>query len=282
LITEAKLEEIMQKIGIIGIGVLVVLGMLTGFSEPTLAAYKTYHFGVVAGGMDLSQRSYITFESEADVETIHGTSSELKGMVRADLKGEKAQVKLEVPVASLNTGIDLRDQHLKSAMWLNAEKYPNITFASKSIKKAGKNEWKIQGTFTMHGVTRNLDVKADVREISRKLAERSGLGKGEWVKVSVPFKVKLSEFGVQVPKKLAARVNDTWDVRLVAFASTEAGKKGVAAMNPCNPCGGKKTMKAMNPCNPCDGKKASKAMNPCNPCGGKTATKAMNPCNPCG
>jgi polyisoprenoid-binding protein YceI len=272
----------MQKIGIIGIGVLVVLGMFTGFSEPTLAAYKTYHFGVVASGMDLSQRSYITFESEADVETIHGTSNELKGTVRADLKGEKAQVKLEVPVASLNTGIDLRDQHLKSPMWLNAEKYPNITFASKKIEKAGKNEWKIRGTFTMHGVKKNLEVKADVREISRKLAEKSGLGKGEWVKVSVPFKVKLSEFGVQVPKKLAARVNDTWDVRVVAFASTIAGKKGVAAMNPCNPCGGKKAAKAMNPCNPCDGKKASSAMNPCNPCGGKKASKAMNPCNPCG
>jgi polyisoprenoid-binding protein YceI len=232
--------------------------------------------------MDLSQRSYITFESEADVETIHGTSNELKGTVRADLKGEKAQVKLEVPVASLNTGIDLRDQHLKSSMWLDAEKHPNITFTSKKIEKAGKNEWKIRGAFTMHGVTKNLDVRADVREISRKLAEKSGLGKGEWVKVSVPFKVKLSEFGVRVPKKLAARVNDTWDVRVVAFASTIAGKKGVAAMNPCNPCGGKKAAKAMNPCNPCDGKKATSAMNPCNPCGGKKASKAMNPCNPCG
>ena len=40
---------------------------------------------------------------------------------------------------------------------------------------------------------------------------------------SAPFEVELSAFGVQIPKKPAQRVNDTWKVKIQAFASTTAG-----------------------------------------------------------
>jgi hypothetical protein len=59
-----------------------------------------------------------------------------------------------------------------------------------------------------------------------------------------------------------------------AMMSGGAGNPcGVAAKNPCNPCGG--TAQAENPCNPCNSKAAA---NPCNPCHPKAAA---NPCNPC-
>ena len=264
IVQKSKLERRVQSGRTV---VLMALMLLLGISGSAIAANKTYHFGVVAGGMDLSQRSYITFESQADVETIHGTTNQLVGVVTADLKKGTAKINLEVSVSSLRTGIDLRDQHLRSTMWLDAEKHPKITFVSKSIKKVSKKQWKIRGTFTLHGVSKEMVVTADVREIPKDLAQKSGLGQGEWIKVSIPFKVVLSEFGVRVPKKLAARVNDTWDVRLMAFASTDPGKKAVATLNPCDPC------------NPCGGKKA---MNPCNPCGGKKTENPCNPCNPCG
>ena len=46
--------------------------------------------------------------------------------------------------------------------------------------------------------------------------------KGDWVRITAPFEVKLSEFGVKIPKKPAQRVDDTWRVKVQVFASTVA------------------------------------------------------------
>jgi polyisoprenoid-binding protein YceI len=237
------------------------------------ATQKTYHFGVSG------QRTNITFESHTDFEVILGSTNALSGMAQADFDSGEATVKLEVPVASLRTGIDLRDQHLRSPMWLNADQHPTISFVSKKARRLDNDRWEVTGDFTLHGVTRTLKTVVSVREIPGDLAKKAGLEAGEWVRVSAPFEVDLSEFGVQIPDMAAAKVNDTWNIRVVAFASTVGG----GAANPCNPCGGKSAKKAANPCNPCGGKSAKKATNPCNPCnpcGGKD--KPHNPCNPCG
>ena len=141
---------------------LLTLVMLLGVKGSAHAADKTYHLGVIASGMDLSQRSYVTFESQADVETIHGITNQLSGVVTADLKKGQAKINLDVPVASLRTGIDLRDEHLRSPNWLDADNYPKITFVSKKVKKVSKKQWKVSGTFTFHGVSKDITVTADL------------------------------------------------------------------------------------------------------------------------
>jgi polyisoprenoid-binding protein YceI len=217
------------------------------------AAQKTFHFGIS------DQRTNITFESRTDFEIILGSTNSLSGSAMADLDAGMAKVNLEVPVASLRTGIDLRDEHLRSPMWLDAKTHPTITFSSNTARKVGNNQWEVTGNFSLHGVTRKLKTVVSVTKIPSDLAKKAGLEAGDWIKVSVPFDVKLSDYGVDIPGMAAAKVNDSWTVRVVAFASTVGSRAG----NPCNPCGGKK---AANPCNPCGGKKAA---NPCNPCGGK-------------
>jgi len=220
----------------VAIVVLATAGSLAAVS-------KTYHFGVS------EQRTNITFESKTDFEIILGSTNQIQGSAEADFASGKASVRLEVPVASLRTGIDLRDEHLRSPMWLDASKHPVISFTSEKARKLDGDRWEITGDFTMHGVTRTVKTVADVRAIPSDLAKKAGLEDGEWVRVSVPFEVKLSDFGVKIPDMAAAKVNDVWTVRVVAFASNMGG----GAANPCNPCGGK--AKAANPCNPCGGKK---------------------------
>jgi len=184
---------------------------------PVAAGETTYHFGVSP------QNTNVTFESETDFETILGSTREIRGTAVVDVEGGIAQTTLEVPVESLRTGIDLRDKHLRSEMWLDAKKYPTISFSSTTARKIDDTHWEISGTFSMHGKSRELSTTVEVRPIPADVAKKAGLGKGDWIRITVPFEVKLSDFGVVIPKKPAQRVNDTWKIKVQAFASTVAG-----------------------------------------------------------
>ena len=63
---------------------------------------------------------------------------------------------LNAKAASIDTRIDARDAHLKSADFFDVEKFPEITFKSNAIKKVRKNRFKLSGDLTMHGVTKSV------------------------------------------------------------------------------------------------------------------------------
>lgn len=71
-----------------------------------------------------------------------------------DANASNIKVDASVKVASVDTGNEKRDGHLKSADFFDAEKYPTIAFKSTKVTKAGKNKYKVTGDFTMHGVTK--------------------------------------------------------------------------------------------------------------------------------
>ncbi len=80
-------------------------------------------------------RNQVSFFSTTPLEDITGISNAVMGKVTfnvGDIKTLKGSI--SIPVASIKTGIDLRDEHLKSDNWLDAENYPEITFM---IKKVG-------------------------------------------------------------------------------------------------------------------------------------------------
>lgn len=70
-------------------------------------------------------------------------------------------VEATVQIASINTDNEKRDGHLKSDDFFNAEKYPTMTFKSKSFKKVGDKKYKVVGDLTIRDVTKEvtLDVK---------------------------------------------------------------------------------------------------------------------------
>ncbi|MFS8615348.1 MAG: YceI family protein [Solitalea sp.] len=61
---------------------------------------------------------------------------------------------LSIDVSSIDTEIQKRDDHLRSADFFDVEKFPKITYKSTGIKKAGKNRYKLTGNLTLHGVTK--------------------------------------------------------------------------------------------------------------------------------
>jgi len=66
-----------------------------------------------------------------------------------------AQFSFTANTASVNTGVDARDNHLKSPDFFDVAKYPTVTFTSTSIKPAGSpNKYKLTGNLTLNGVTK--------------------------------------------------------------------------------------------------------------------------------
>jgi len=72
-----------------------------------------------------------------------------------------AVFELTTNVASIDTRVEPRNKHLKSADFFDAEKYPTITFKSTSLKEESKDKYKLTGNLTMHGITKpvTMDLK---------------------------------------------------------------------------------------------------------------------------
>ncbi len=185
-------------------------------AAPVAAAERAF----TVGGDD--KNTNITFESETDFETILGRTNSASGSVVADLEAGSGSVDVRVPVASLDTGIALRNKHLQSGDWLDAKKHPEIRFVSRSVRKLADGAWELEGDFSLHGASQPVTVRAQVRPIPAEAAKAAGLGKGDWLRVSAPFELKLSDFGIAVPQKVAGRVSDVWKVKLSLFVNAKS------------------------------------------------------------
>jgi polyisoprenoid-binding protein YceI len=65
-----------------------------------------------------------------------------------------AVFELSVDVPSINTQVEMRDNHLRSADFFEVETYPSMTFKSTSITKVSKNKYKLTGNLTLRGITK--------------------------------------------------------------------------------------------------------------------------------
>src|SRR5512134_3221429 len=78
----------------------------------------------------------------------------------------KSKVDVTIDTTSINTNVQKRDEHLRSADFFDVATYPTMTFVSKKVAKAGKERLKVTGDLTLHGVTRQ--VVLDVEPISKE------------------------------------------------------------------------------------------------------------------
>lgn len=101
--------------------------------------------------------SEATFQIRHLVSQVRGRFNEFSGTVQMDPKNLPASsVEFKIKAASIDTNVPDRDKHLRSADFFDVEKYPEITFKSKSIKAAGKDTYNVTGTLTMHGVSKEV------------------------------------------------------------------------------------------------------------------------------
>jgi polyisoprenoid-binding protein YceI len=125
------------------------------------------------------------------ISKVHGQFTSWTGEIQlddADLA--RSSVKVEIDVASIHTNEEKRDAHLRSADFFDAEKFPKLTFVSKSVLgKAGKVN-QVIGDLTIHGVTRQVTL--DVEDLGRQKDPWGGERVGYEAKTSISRK----EFGL--------------------------------------------------------------------------------------
>lgn len=92
------------------------------------------------------------------VNTVHGRFTDFSGVILYDDKdASKSSVNVTIKSASINTDNDGRDKDLRSANFLETEKFPEITFKSKSVEKKADG-FVAHGTLTIHGVAKDVDL----------------------------------------------------------------------------------------------------------------------------
>lgn len=85
-----------------------------------------------------------------------GTFSSLKGTIQFDPSSlSTVSFNVTIDVNTINTGIDMRDSHLKREEYFNAEKYSTISFVSTGIKTNDKG-YAVSGQLTIKGITKNI------------------------------------------------------------------------------------------------------------------------------
>jgi polyisoprenoid-binding protein YceI len=102
-----------------------------------------------------------------------------------------ASFELTAKTASIDTRVEERDHHLKSADFFDVEQYPTLTFKSTSIKKAGKNKYKLTGDLTMHGVT-----KTATMDLFYKGTAENPMNKKQTAVFQITGTIKRTEFGI--------------------------------------------------------------------------------------
>jgi len=96
------------------------------------------------------------------IATVRGHFAKFGGTLEIgeDLASAKANGTVEA--ASVSTNEEGRDTHLRSGDFFDVEQYPQITFDSRSIAPTSEDTFEITGDLTLHGVTRELTLKAEI------------------------------------------------------------------------------------------------------------------------
>jgi polyisoprenoid-binding protein YceI len=191
------------------LGSLTVVALLgLGLTLTTAASAQSRSFAVRNDG-----GSRIQFVSDAPLETITGVSSHVTGDLQVDPANlSSARGTIRVRIATLRTGIDLRDEHLRAENWLDANRYPDATFEITGVEGAQRLEpnqptrVRLRGRFSLHGVTRDVVANATVRFVPLDDELRAARINGDVVRGQANFTIRLEDYNVSVPAIVRLKV----------------------------------------------------------------------------
>lgn len=103
---------------------------------------------------------------------VKGIFRKFEGTVNLEDNSAKSSVKVTIDAASIDTGVEKRDEHLRTADFFDVAKHPTITFVSKKVSPAGKGKLNVTGDLTIHGVTK--EVVLQVTGPSKELKDPKG------------------------------------------------------------------------------------------------------------
>ncbi len=179
----------------------------------------------------------IVFASKAAVESFEGKTSRMEGRLVLDPSnlGDSVTVHLEVDLASLDTGIAKRNEHMRNDH-LETAKYPKAVFDGAALRgpagarlEPGKAAtFDVEGTFALHGVSRRIRIRAEVTyRPGAAVANGTGgpgaggstAGGGGTLAFKTEFPVALADYNISRPQFLFLKLAEVQQVRVSAVAT---------------------------------------------------------------
>lgn len=146
------------------------------------------------------------------VSTVRGAFTKVSGSVTYDPADVgKSSIDVSIETNSVDTRVEMRDNDLRSPRFLDAQKFPAITFRSKQVKAGGGGKLQVTGDLTIRGVTK--EVVLDVDGPSTPI--KDPMGSGQRMGASATTKINRQEFGVSaLPGVVGDEISITIDTEL--------------------------------------------------------------------
>lgn len=190
----------------------VLIGTILSSSGARLAAAQELH---VDGG----KSTVVRFISRTQLAEFEGVTERIDGYVVLGGRGlamthpSETDLYFEVDLASIDTGIGLRNRHMRDN-YLEVEKYPYASFAGRIARtefgKDGAARVVAQGAFTVHGVTRPHEIPCEVAPSD------------EGYRATCAFLVRLSDHAIEIPNVMFLELANEIDVRVEFTVSPAA------------------------------------------------------------
>ena len=167
-----------------------------------------------------------SFVSDTPIETVEGHTRSIVGFAVAGPAEDPANLRAgawAMPVKSLTTGLANRDAHIREAQWLDAARFPDVTFRLTRVTgieatKPGVYTAVLEGDFSVKGTTRPIQAKGSIAFL-KETPESKTVVAGDLMRLTMAFTIRLSDYGVSndiilVRKKIAEEITIMTDLVL--------------------------------------------------------------------
>jgi polyisoprenoid-binding protein YceI len=103
----------------------------------------------------------IGFVARHMLSKVRGRFTEYDGQVVIGENPEDSSAKVTIQAASVTTGTQQRDDHLRSGDFFEIETYPTLSFESTAVRPTGGNAFELEGNLTIKGVTKPVTLQAE-------------------------------------------------------------------------------------------------------------------------
>ena len=206
----------------------ILVSILVAVLSSTNAFAKETKFDI----NDASGRDNVSFTSNAPIEVINGHTNKVTGTITIDDSldlRKKLGAEFEVDLASIDTGIPLRNEHMRDN-FLETKKFPKATFKLKSItsgatvlKDKQKVHLKAIGDFTVHGKTVQKEVPIDVTYFKLCPSTEGKFKNCDLIQIRSTFSVPFKDHEIKRPEVVFQKLADTVFLSVNATAHKEVG-----------------------------------------------------------
>lgn len=206
--------------------IAATLVSLLAFSNAALAAPRAFKIG------DEKGRDFASFNSDAPLELIEGKTSKITGNITIDDSTDLTKpvaATFDVDLASIDTGIDLRNEHMRDN-FLETKQFPKATFVLKKLtnpptklEPGKKYKLNAEGSFSLHGKTVTKQVPLEITYFTKCAATEAKRAGCDLIQIKGTFSVPFKDHGIKRPEIVFQKLADTVIVTVSATAYNQVG-----------------------------------------------------------